>query len=63
MTAPKSVDPAVFLREQLDAASPDLLRQMVKTFADDSVVAGSAGNSGGSGAETPGNRTENRTEG
>src|SRR5881398_1399741 len=34
MTAPKSVDPAGFLREQLDSASPDLLRAMVKTFAD-----------------------------
>jgi putative transposase len=34
MTAPKSVDPAVFLREQLASASPDLLPEMVKTFAD-----------------------------
>jgi len=34
MTAPKSVDPAGFLREQLETASPDLLRAMVKTFAD-----------------------------
>jgi putative transposase len=34
MTAPKSVDPAGFLREQVESASPDLLRQMVKTFAD-----------------------------
>src|SRR5512139_75984 len=34
MTAPKSVDPAGFLREQLASASPDLLREMVKTFAD-----------------------------
>jgi transposase-like protein len=34
MTAPKSVDPAGFLREQLESASPDLLRQMVTTFAD-----------------------------
>jgi transposase-like protein len=34
MTAPKSVDPASFLREQLECASPDLLRTMVKTFAD-----------------------------
>jgi transposase-like protein len=34
MTAPKSVDPASFLREQLETASPDLLRTMVKTFAD-----------------------------
>jgi putative transposase len=34
MTAPKSVDPAGFLREQLASASPDLLRAMVKTFAD-----------------------------
>jgi transposase-like protein len=28
------VDPAGFLREQLETASPDLLRAMVKTFAD-----------------------------
>ena len=34
MTAPKSVDPAAFLREQVETASPDLLREMVKTFAD-----------------------------
>ena len=34
MTAPMSVAPAVFLREQLASASPDLLREMVKTFAD-----------------------------
>jgi transposase-like protein len=34
MTAPESVDPAVLLREQLASASPDLLRAMVKTFAD-----------------------------
>lgn len=34
MTAPKSVDPATFLREQLESASPDLLRDMVKTFAE-----------------------------
>jgi putative transposase len=34
MTAPKSVDPAGLLREQLEAASPDLLRAMIKTFAD-----------------------------
>jgi putative transposase len=34
MTAPKSVDPAGVLREQLESASPDLLRAMIKTFAD-----------------------------
>jgi putative transposase len=34
MTAPKSVDPAGVLREQLESASPDLLRAMVKTFAE-----------------------------
>ena len=34
MTAPKSVDHAVLRYEQLDTASPDLLRQMVKAFAD-----------------------------
>jgi len=34
MTVPKSVDAAGFLREQLESASPDVLRAMVKTFAD-----------------------------
>jgi putative transposase len=34
MTVSMSVDPASFLREQLESASPDLLRDMVKTFAD-----------------------------
>src|SRR5918998_675238 len=34
MTAPKSVDPAGLWREQLEAASLDVLRAMVKTFAD-----------------------------
>jgi len=34
MTVPKSVDPAGFLREQLESASPDLLRDMVQIFAD-----------------------------
>jgi transposase-like protein len=34
MTARKSVDPVGFLREQVGSASPDLLREMVKTFAD-----------------------------
>jgi transposase-like protein len=34
VTAPESADPVGLLREQLDAASPDLLRAMIKTFAD-----------------------------
>src|SRR5690242_5763884 len=34
MTAPKSVDVAGFLREELGSASPDLLRSMLKTFAE-----------------------------
>ncbi|GAA3296315.1 IS256 family transposase [Dactylosporangium vinaceum] len=34
MTAPKSVDVGRFLREELGSASPDLLRSMVKTFAE-----------------------------
>src|SRR5437762_4185518 len=34
MTAPKSMDPAQFLREQADTAGPDVLRAMVKTFAE-----------------------------
>jgi len=32
MTAPSSIDPTRFLYEQLDQASPDLLRQMLATF-------------------------------
>jgi hypothetical protein len=34
MTAPKSVDAAGFVREQLESASRDLLRAMVTTFAE-----------------------------
>ena len=34
MTAPKSMNPAEVLREQAESASPDVLRAMVKTFAD-----------------------------
>jgi len=34
MTAPKSVDSAALWREQIESASPDLLRAMIKTFAD-----------------------------
>jgi len=34
MAAPKSMNPAQFLREQAEAADPDVLRAMVKTFAD-----------------------------
>ena len=40
MTAPKSVDPAGLLREQLESASPDLLRVIIKTFADALMSAG-----------------------
>ena len=32
MTAPSSIDPARFLHEQLEPASPDLLRSMLTTF-------------------------------
>jgi len=34
MAVPNSVDTGAFLREQLESASPDLLRTMVKTFAE-----------------------------
>jgi transposase-like protein len=34
MTASDSVDPVGLLREQIEAANPDLLRAMVKTFAE-----------------------------
>ena len=32
MTAPSSIDPARFLHDQLESASPDLLRSMLATF-------------------------------
>ena len=32
MTAPSSIDPACFLHDQLQSASPDLLRSMLATF-------------------------------
>src|ERR1700722_3816908 len=32
MTAPSSIDPARFLHDQLESASPDLLRPMLATF-------------------------------
>lgn len=32
MTAPHFIDPARFLSEQLEQASPDLMRQMLQTF-------------------------------
>jgi len=32
MTAPSSIDPAGFLHDQLESASPDLLRSMLATF-------------------------------
>jgi hypothetical protein len=34
MTAPSSIDPARFLHEQLESASPDLLRDLMSTFID-----------------------------
>jgi putative transposase len=34
MTAPQEYGPAQFLREQVDTAGPDVLRALVKTFAD-----------------------------
>jgi hypothetical protein len=40
MTASKSMDPPQFLREQAASADPDVLRAMVKTFADALMVAG-----------------------
>jgi putative transposase len=57
MTAPSSIDPTVFLHEQLAQASPDLLRSMLTTFintlmsAEADAVCGAAW----------GERTESRT--
>jgi transposase-like protein len=34
MAAPESIDPTGWLDDQLAEASPDLLRNMVKTFAE-----------------------------
>jgi len=43
MTAPSSIDPARFLHEQLEQASPDLLRQMLTTFINTHVRRGRRG--------------------
>ena len=40
MTAPSSIDPARFLHEQLESASPDLLRSMLATFINALMSAG-----------------------
>lgn len=34
MTAPSSIDPARFFHEQLESASPELLRELLSTFID-----------------------------
>ena len=34
MTANTSIDPALFLRDQLASASPDVLRDLLTTFID-----------------------------
>ncbi|SFB17569.1 transposase, partial [Cellulomonas marina] len=34
MTAPTSIDPARFLHEHLEQASPDLMRHLLSTFID-----------------------------
>jgi putative transposase len=60
MTAPKSVDPAAFLREQLTTASPDLLREMVKTFADALMSAEADAACGASYGERSEERTNSR---
>jgi putative transposase len=60
MTAPKSVDPAAFLREQLATASPDLLRDMVKTFADALMSAEADAVCGASYGERSDERTNSR---
>jgi Transposase, Mutator family len=41
MTAPISIDPAPFLHERLESASPDLLRQMLTTFIN-TLISGEA---------------------
>ena len=39
MAAPHSVDPAAMLEQQLQGASPDVLREMIATFANATMSA------------------------
>jgi transposase-like protein len=55
-----SVDPAGFLREQLESASPDLLRAMVKTFADALMSAEADAVCGAPYGQRSGERTNSR---
>jgi transposase-like protein len=54
------VDSAGFLREQLESASPDLLRQMVKAFADALMSAEADASCGASYGERSEDRTNSR---
>src|SRR5256885_10457009 len=60
MTAPKSMDPAQFLREQADTAGPDVLRAMVKTFADALMSAEADALCGAPYGQRSGERTNHR---
>src|SRR2546421_11106611 len=60
MTAPKSMDPVQFLREQADTAGPDVLRAMVKTFADALMSAEADAVCGAPYGQRSGERTNHR---
>src|SRR5437763_16093734 len=60
MTAPKSLDPVQFLREQADTAGPDVLRAMVKTFADALMSAEADAVCGAPYGQRSGERTNHR---
>src|SRR5256714_2574126 len=60
MTTPKSMDPAQFLREQADTAGPDVLRAMVKTFADALMSAEADALCGAPYGQRSGERTNHR---
>src|SRR5256714_4002095 len=60
MTTPKSMDPAQFLREQADTAGPDVLRAMVKTFADALMSAEADAVCGAPYGQRSGERTNHR---
>jgi putative transposase len=60
MAVPGSVDAGAFLREQLETASPDLLRSMVKTFAEALMSAEADALCGASYGERSDERTNQR---
>jgi putative transposase len=60
MTASTSIDPARFLHEQLDQASPDLMRELLSTFIDALLSAEADAVCGAGWGQVSGNRVNRR---